>query len=112
MNLQTFTYFDGRNKKSIKVRECKTIWSKFSGLMFRKNSPPLLFIFNKEKSISIHSLFCKPFIAIWIDDKMKSTKKIDIFSPRLNFSGRGKYLLEIPVPTRNVPPRAGNKTFK
>lgn len=112
MRLSNFIYSEGKVKKSIKVKECKTIWSKFSGLMFRKNSPPLLFIFNKEKNLSIHSLFCKPFIALWIDDKKRITKKIVIVSPGLNFSGRGRYLLEIPLPTRNVPPRERNKTFK
>ena len=31
--------------------------------MFRKNSKPLLFIFEKPTRQSIHSLFCKPFLA-------------------------------------------------
>jgi uncharacterized membrane protein (UPF0127 family) len=99
MKLSKFTYFEGKTKKSIQVKECKSIWSKFSGLMFRKNSPPLLFIFNKEKNLSIHSLFCKPFKAIWIDDKMRVTKKIAIAKIGFNFSGLGRYLLEVPFPT-------------
>ena len=97
MVLKNFTYLEGKNRKKTKVELCDTPWKKFRGLMFRKNSPPLLFIFDKEKNLSIHSLFCKPFIAIWLDDKMRVTKKITISSAGLNFSGTGKYLLEIPI---------------
>jgi uncharacterized membrane protein (UPF0127 family) len=68
--------------------------------MFRKDSPPLLFTFNKEKKLSIHSFFCKPFTAIWLDDKKRITKSIKIKNWRPNFYGTGKYLLEIPLPTR------------
>jgi len=95
--LKSFTYVEGKKKKSIKVEVCDTFWKKFSGLMFRKSSPPLLFPFSKETTLSIHSLFCKPFIAIWIDSKKRVTKKKFINYPWLNFSGRGKYLLETPV---------------
>lgn len=98
MVLENFTYTDEKNKKrTIKVKICKSIWSKFSGLMFRKNSPPLLFVFRKEQTLSIHSFFCKPFEAVWLDDKKRTTKKITIVSPKINFSGRGKYLLEVPL---------------
>ena len=55
----------GDKKISLKVRLCNTFFSQISGLMFKKNSLPLLFIFKKPKKISIHSFFCKKFIAIW-----------------------------------------------
>lgn len=98
MVLITFSYTDEKKKeKIIKVKFCKSLWSKFSGLMFRKTSPPLLFVFNKEKKLSIHSFFCKPFRAIWIDDKKRLTKELIIKNWAPNFSGRGKYLLEIPI---------------
>jgi uncharacterized membrane protein (UPF0127 family) len=64
--------------------------------MFKKSSPPLLFVFGKEQNLSIHSLFCKPFTAIWLDQNKKITKIVDGKPWRLNYSGRGKYLLEIP----------------
>ncbi len=95
--MKNFTYFENKKKKLIKVKVCENLWNKFSGLMFRKNSPPLLFVFNKEKTLSIHSFFCKPFIAIWLDEEKKVTKKIKITKWLPNISGRGKYLLEIPV---------------
>lgn len=100
MVLTSFTYYLNNKKQSIRVKECRSIWSKFSGLMFKKNSPPLLFIFNKEKTLSIHSFFCKPFRAIWLDKKRKSTKSVDILTWRPNISGSGKYLLEIPLESR------------
>ena len=96
MVLKEFEYYDDREKRKINVKICKSIWSKFLGLMFRKNSCPLLFVFNKDKKLSIHSLFCKPFRAIWLNKNKKATKIIDVKTWRLKISGKGKYLLEIP----------------
>jgi len=100
MVLKNFTYYRKNKKISIKVEVCDTIWKKFSGLMFRKNSLPLLFTFKKEKNLSIHSFFCKPFQAIWIDDKLQITQEKDIYNWRPFINGRGKYLLEIPIHRR------------
>jgi len=97
MALKKITYYTYGKKKSIKVELCDTPLKKFSGLMFRKNSPPLLFIFNKNKNLQIHSLFCKPFKAIWLDEKMHATKITDVKNWKLNISGKGKYLLEVPA---------------
>jgi len=93
--LKKITYFVEGKKKAIKVKVCDTFLKKSLGLMFKKNSQPLLFIFNKNKTLSIHSLFCKPFKAIWLDDKMHATKVSNINNWRLNISGKGKFLLEI-----------------
>lgn len=97
MVLNTFTYYNNGKKTKISVEVCETIWKKGTGLMFRKNSPPLLFIFSKNKKLSIHSFFCKPFRAIWLDENKKITRVIDVKNWRPNFSGKGKYLLEIPL---------------
>ena len=97
MVLKKVEYFIEGKKKELIVKVCDNPWTKFSGLMFRKNSPPLLFIFNKEKILRIHSFFCKPFRAIWLDKNMNSTKVQDIIKWSPNFSGRGKYLIEIPL---------------
>ena len=64
--------------------------------MFKKKSSPLLFIFNKEKKLTIHSLFCKPFTAIWLDKNKKATKVENVNDWKFYISGRGKYLLEVP----------------
>jgi len=97
IKLKRFTYYEGKDKKIIQVKICKSFWSKFSGLMFKKSSLPLLFIFDREKTLSIHSFFCKPFIALWLDKEKKVTKKLEIKKWRPNFSGKGKYLLEMPI---------------
>jgi uncharacterized membrane protein (UPF0127 family) len=97
MVLKKIKYTIKGKKYSTNARVLTTIPQKFLGLMFRRQSPPLLFVFNKNKKISIHSLFCKPFKAIWLDDKMRSTKIINIRKWRFNFLGNGKYLLEIPL---------------
>jgi uncharacterized membrane protein (UPF0127 family) len=102
MKLQKFTYYSNKKKKTIKVEVCDTLWKKFSGLMFRKNSNPLLFPFEKNQSLTIHSFFCKPFRAIWLDDKLQITKEkiVKYWMPYI--SGRGKYLLEIPLSSRKL----------
>jgi uncharacterized membrane protein (UPF0127 family) len=97
MVLNTFTYYKNGKKKIIEVEVCDTIWKKFLGLMFRKNSPALLFLFDKNQSITIHSFFCKPFKAIWLDDKKRVVKTIDVRNWKPYFSCHGKYLLEIPI---------------
>ncbi len=97
MVLKTITYSIDGKKKTTNAKICDTILKKFTGLMFRRQSPPLLFVFNKNKTLSIHSLFCKPFKAIWLDDKMSTTKITDVKKWKLNISGKGKYLLEIPL---------------
>jgi len=78
-----------------KAKPCKSFFSKLRGLMFKKNSPPLLFIFNKEKTLTIHSFFCKPFTAIWLDKNKKATKIKKVQPWKCAISGMGMYLLEI-----------------
>lgn len=101
MNKEKITYYLNKERMEIEVKICDTFFSKLIGLMFRKNSLPLLFIFNKEKNLSIHSLFCKPFTAIWLDKNMKATKLQEVKKLKFNISGYGKYLLEIPLVLNN-----------
>lgn len=91
-----FVYYD-KKKKSIDVEVCDNFIKKSVGLMFKKNSQPLLFVEDKEKIISIHSFFCKPFEAIWLDKNKKVTKKVIVKKWLPYISGKGKYLLEIPL---------------
>ncbi len=101
MVLKKITYQIKNKKHTIKAKPLTTIIQKARGLMFKNNSPPLLFIFNKNKTLSIHSFFCKPFRAIWLNEKMRATKIVDVKNWRLNISGKGKYLLEIPTSSEN-----------
>lgn len=97
MKYKKVKYYINSKVQETKARICDTPTSKFTGLMFRKNSPPLLFVFDKNKKLTIHSFFCKPFRAIWLDDKMNSTRVIDVKRWLPSISGKGKYLLEIPL---------------
>ena len=87
-----------RDKKiSLKVKLCNTFFSQISGLMFKKNSLPLLFIFKKPKKISIHSFFCKKFIAIWfLGDTIVDMKIINSNKFSINSKNKFDKLLEIP----------------
>ena len=99
--MKRINYFVDGKKRIIEGELCDTPWKKFKGLMFRRNFPPLFFVFRREISLSIHSFFCKPFRAIWLDKDMKSTKNVvvDRWLPSIN--GKGKYLLEIPLSFEN-----------
>jgi uncharacterized membrane protein (UPF0127 family) len=101
MVLKKISYYINGKKKTTKVKLCNTILEKFFGLMFKKNSPPLLFIFKKNKTLSIPSFFCKPFQASWLDEKMQTTKIANIKKWKLSISGKGKYILEIPTTSEN-----------
>jgi uncharacterized membrane protein (UPF0127 family) len=81
---------------NVEVEVMDTILKKARGLMFKKKSPPLLFVFNKEKSLNIHSFFCKPFTAIWLDKNFNATKFVKAVPNKINYSGKGMYLLEVP----------------
>jgi len=97
-----FFFVIGRKKYSLKVKECKSFLSKGKGLMFSTNNLPLLFIFNQKNKLSIHSFFCKPFIAIWFDDKKIIDIK-NITNWRLSIKPKEKFniLLEIPIYNKN-----------
>jgi uncharacterized membrane protein (UPF0127 family) len=83
--------------KIIEAKVCNNIFQQARGLMFKKNSKPLLFVFKNSKKRAIHSFFCKPFIAIWfnnnkiVDLKLVKSNKFSI-KPKEKFNK----LLEIP----------------
>ncbi len=90
--------FRYKNKKfNIDVEKCGTIFSQMAGLMFRRRSKPLLFIFRKPAKIAIHSFFCKPFIAIWfLDYEIIDIKFVKPWKTHVKPRGRFNKLLEIP----------------
>lgn len=94
MALKQITYFVDGKKKTIKVKKVHIL---SFGLMFRKNSPPLLFKIPKTMDAAITSIFCKPFKAIWLDDKMHATKVLEVKKWKFRIVGKGRYLLEIPL---------------
>jgi uncharacterized membrane protein (UPF0127 family) len=100
MVLKPFSYIHGGVSHVLEVSYCSSLWSKIRGLMFRGSSPPLLFVFGREKRIVIHSFFCRPFRAFWLDENFVVTKVVDVKKWKFSLSGRGKYLLEVPLVTK------------
>jgi uncharacterized membrane protein (UPF0127 family) len=88
-------------KRSIQlknVKECKSIFSKATGLMFRKHSKPLLFYFNQSCREPIHSFFCVPFVAVWFNkNKIIDAKIVFPGKPFIRPLKKFDQLLEIPV---------------
>jgi len=95
--------FDYKGKKiEINAGECKTLFQKFRGLMFRKSPFPLLFYFNKTTRESIHSFFCKPFYAIWfLDNNIVDEKFIKPWVFWIQPKKKFNKLLEIPINNKN-----------
>lgn len=92
-------YFFFRGKKiSLPVEECKTLFQKGTGLMFRKDNQALLFVFRKKTRAAIHSFFCQPFIAVWFyNDKIVDMKKINSWQFFIRPKRKFNKLLEIPL---------------
>lgn len=92
-----FSFIYKGKKISIEVEECKSVFQKARGLMFRKKSKPLLFVFKKPVKTSIHSFFCKPFVAIWFDGNRIIDVEI-VKNWKFSIKPRKKFdrLLEIP----------------
>ena len=70
---------------------------KFTGLMFKNNPNALLFDFKNNRKYKIHSYFCKPFLAIWLNQgKIIETKLVqpNVFS--ISSENEFDKLIEIP----------------
>jgi uncharacterized membrane protein (UPF0127 family) len=97
-----FNFVYKKKRINIDVRECRSFFSKTHGLMFRKNSKPLLFFFNKKTNEGIHSFFCLPFFAIWFDsDRIIEIKYVKPWRFYLKPFGKFDKLLEIPINDNN-----------
>ncbi|MBT4166215.1 hypothetical protein HOE04_04225 [archaeon] len=98
MVLETFTFTNKNKAHTLKIKPLTTPIQKTIGLMFKKNSPPLLFIFKKPTRQPIHSFFCKPFIAIWLNKENQIIEKKLIKPYQISIKPKQKFtkLLEIP----------------
>ena len=84
-------------EKNLNVKVCDNVFSQASGLMFKRKSKPLLFIFKTKKRRAIHSFFCKPFIAIWFDgEQVVDVKRIRSWKFSIKPTEKFDKLLEIP----------------
>jgi uncharacterized membrane protein (UPF0127 family) len=88
--------YKGKNFE-LDIEKCDNYFSRARGLMFRKKSKPLLFIFDKENKRAIHSLFCIPFLAVWFDgDKIIDIKFVKSWKFFVKPLKKFDKLLEIP----------------
>ncbi|MBR9705329.1 hypothetical protein GOV12_07990 [Candidatus Pacearchaeota archaeon] len=91
-----FTYRGKKHK--FFVNELESVFQKASGLMFRKKSKPLLFIFKNKTNESIHSFFCVPFIAFWFcNGKVIDVKFVKPWKLSVKPCEKYDKLLEVPV---------------
>jgi uncharacterized membrane protein (UPF0127 family) len=82
---------------NLDVEICDNVFSQARGLIFKKKSPPLLFVFKKPTKMRIHSFFCKPFIAIWFNgDKIIDLKVVRKSKFSIRPKERFDKLLEVP----------------
>lgn len=87
--------------KFVEAEVCDTILSRARGLMFRKKSKPLLFVFKKPARRAIHSFFCQPFHAIWMmNGKIIEEREVKPFSFSIKPKQSFTHLLEIPISRR------------
>jgi uncharacterized membrane protein (UPF0127 family) len=85
----------------LEVQECKTLFEKAHGLMFKKQSKPLLFIFKRPIRAAIHSCFCQPFLAIWLrKNKVVDEKFVNKWKFSIRPKERYDRLLEIPTSSK------------
>ncbi len=88
---------------SVKAAVCKNYFSKFRGMMFRRNNAlPMLFIFDEEKKIPIHMLFVFfPLIVLWLDNSKRVVDRKILLPFQMYFpEKKAKFVVEIPMSSR------------
>jgi len=93
-----------RNNKILakKAKLCKNSFSKALGLMFSKKNQTLLFIFKKEKIISLHMFFVfYPIDILFLNKNKKVVELKENFKPfRVMIAKKpAKYIIELPQGT-------------
>lgn len=85
-----------------KAKFCKTLFSKALGLMFSKKNKTLIFIFNKEKVISLHMFFVLyPIDVVFLNKNKKVVEIKENFKPFTCYTpkNKAKYIIELPKET-------------
>lgn len=92
--------FKGKSYSIKDYEICSSYFSKLRGLMFRRRNykKPLLFVFSKYGMYPIHSLFCRSFLAVWLDwGKVIGVKIVRPFKFNVIPQKKFNMLLEIPL---------------
>jgi uncharacterized membrane protein (UPF0127 family) len=82
--------------------ECKTFWQQTRGMMFRKEVVPLVFSFQKEQVVKLHSWFCPDDIdLIFLDENWEVVELQSEWPTRSSYTPKRPFmfLLELPAGT-------------
>jgi len=94
------------SKNKIVVKDyvkCHDFISKFFGLMFRKNITPLVFIFNKEKIVSLHSFFVKfPIDIVFLNELFEVVELKKNMMPYQFYTPKNKALFVLELPEHSI----------
>ncbi len=80
--------------------ECHTVFHQTLGMMFRKEVVPLVFYFNNEQIVRLHSWFCPaPMDLVLLDENWVVVEMLSEWLPKSTFtsSKQAMFLLELPV---------------
>jgi len=97
-------------RKVVVKKNGRRLWNAFAagrfaektiGLMFKNKAFPLLFEFDSQGTFrnAIHSLFCPPFDAVFLNSEKRVVfilKNVGPFKPFLRSPKPNKFLLELP----------------
>lgn len=95
---------DYKDKKIAVNVKTASFFGGIRGLMFRKKSGNLLFSFERDSSMAIHSIFVfSPFLALWLDSRNRvlDFKIVRPFSLYVNTSRKYRKILEMPLSKEN-----------
>lgn len=83
----------------IRCKVLRTFFQQLHGLMFSKAADvPLLFVLAEPRRFAIHSMFCPPFDAVFLDAQCRVIDVVEVRSTRLWIQPRREalYLIEGP----------------
>lgn len=83
--------------------KCYDWASKVFGLMFRKNITPLIFIFDKEKIVSLHSFFVKfPIDLVFLNELFEVVELKQNLMPYRFYTPKNKALFVLELPEHSI----------
>ena len=80
--------------------ECTSFWQQTRGMMFRKKVIPLIFSFQKQQNISLHSFFCPGNMdLVFLNEDWKVVELKREWPPRSRYKSERSalFLLELPA---------------
>jgi uncharacterized membrane protein (UPF0127 family) len=96
--MEKFDFIYNKKKISVNVIVCDNVITHSTGIMFKKKSKPMLFVFKRPVGEAIHSFFCVPFISIWfLNGRIIDIKHVKPWRLHVKPDKKFDKFLEIPV---------------